>query len=68
LVRLGMANAIGAGIWLTAPYGKSPHRGQMRQRNCSNARSGTALHAFYRHAPRRQGMTVSGIAACCGAD
>src|SRR6202171_4349256 len=45
LVRLGMANAIGAGIWLTAPYGKSPHRGQMRQRTCSNARSGTALHA-----------------------
>jgi hypothetical protein len=37
LARLGMANAIGAGIWLTAPYGKSPHRGQMRQRDCSNA-------------------------------
>src|SRR3981189_511949 len=38
LMRLGMANAIGAGIWLTPPYGKSRRRGQMRQRNCSNAR------------------------------
>src|ERR1700716_3935049 len=38
LVRLGMANAIDAGIWLTAPYGKSLHRGQLRQRDCSNAR------------------------------
>src|ERR1035437_6585881 len=38
LVRLGMANAIDAGIWLTPPYDKSLHRGQMRQRDCSNAR------------------------------
>jgi hypothetical protein len=37
-----MANAIDAGIWLTAPYGKSLHGGQMRQRDCSNARPGTA--------------------------
>jgi hypothetical protein len=37
LARLGMANAIDAGIGLTPPYGKSPCRGQMRQRDCSNA-------------------------------
>jgi hypothetical protein len=30
LARLGMANAIDAGIWLTAPYGKSRRPGQMR--------------------------------------
>jgi hypothetical protein len=29
LARLGMANAIDAGIGLTPPYGKSPQRGQM---------------------------------------
>src|SRR5229473_5596913 len=46
LVRLGMANAIDAGIWLTAPYGKSLHRGQLRQRDCSNARPGAASHAL----------------------
>jgi hypothetical protein len=32
-----MANAIDAGRRLTPPYGKSRHRGQMRQRDCSNA-------------------------------
>jgi hypothetical protein len=46
LMRLGMANAIGAGIWLTPPYGKSRRRGQMRQRDCSNARPGTELDVF----------------------
>src|SRR5712691_1091597 len=46
LMRLGMANAIGTGIWLTPPYGKSRRRGQMRQRNCSNARPGTGLDGF----------------------
>src|SRR6476620_9324527 len=30
LARLGMANAIDAGIRLTLPYGKSRHGGQMR--------------------------------------
>jgi hypothetical protein len=33
-----MANAIDAGIWLTAPYDKSLHGRQMRQYDCSNAR------------------------------
>jgi hypothetical protein len=36
-VRLGMAQAIDARIWLTPPYGKSAGRGQMRCRDCSNA-------------------------------
>jgi hypothetical protein len=37
-VRLGTADAIDAGIRDTPPYGKSASQGQMRQRNCSNAR------------------------------
>src|SRR5229473_4076575 len=37
LARLGRANAVDAGIWLTPPYGKSLHGGQLRQRDCSNA-------------------------------
>jgi hypothetical protein len=36
-VRLGIAAAAGAGIRLTPPYGKSAHKGQMRQRDRSNA-------------------------------
>src|ERR1700690_2501102 len=35
LVRLGMADAIDAGIRLTPPYGKSACRGQMRQRDAA---------------------------------
>ena len=35
LARLGMADAIDAGIRLTSPYGKSPHSGQMRQRTAA---------------------------------
>jgi hypothetical protein len=44
-VRLGTADAIDAGIRDTPPYGKSASQGQMRQRNCSNARpmAGSAL-------------------------
>src|SRR6478609_11963037 len=38
LARLGMANAIDAGIRLTLPYGKSRHGGQMR-------RAHAAMHA-----------------------
>src|SRR5258708_6134002 len=43
LARLGMANAVDAGIWLTPPYDKSLHGGQMRQRDCSNARPGAVF-------------------------
>src|SRR5713226_350934 len=39
LARLGMANAIDAGIRFTLPYGKSPHRGQMHHAHA-------AMHAF----------------------
>src|SRR5260370_30212831 len=35
LARLGMADAIDAGIRLTPPYGKSSHSGQMRQRTAA---------------------------------
>src|SRR4030081_1446916 len=35
LVRLGMADAIDAGMRLTPPYGKSGSRGQMRQRTAA---------------------------------
>src|SRR5260370_17511882 len=41
LVRLGIANAIDEGITLTLPYGKSLPRGQIGQRDCSNAGPGT---------------------------
>src|SRR5437899_8323179 len=54
LARLGMATASDAGIWLTAPYGKSLHRGQMRQRDCSNACPCTPTPS--RHAPRMRGI------------
>src|ERR1700738_394980 len=56
LMRLGMANAVDAGIWLTAPYGKSLHGGQMRQRDCSNA---CPSAASCRHAPRMRGIQYS---------
>ena len=39
LARLGMANAIDAGIRLTPPYGKSARAGTNASRDCSNARA-----------------------------
>src|SRR3981081_1533221 len=45
LARLGMAEAIDAGMRLTPPYGKSRQRGQMRPRDRSNARPGMPLMA-----------------------
>src|SRR6202030_2675854 len=50
LARLEMANAVDAGIWLTAPYGKSPHKGQMHHAHA-------AMHGWlrapvsFRHVP-----------------
>jgi hypothetical protein len=41
-----MANAIDAGIWLTPPYGKSLHRGQLRQRDAAMRDPLRRLHAF----------------------
>ena len=38
LARSAMAEDIEAGIRLTPPYGKSAREGQMRSRDCSNAR------------------------------
>src|SRR5712691_1753167 len=58
LARLGMANAIDARIWLTAPYGKSLQGGQMRQRDCSNARR-VRLSTLCRHAPQMRGNQYS---------
>src|ERR1700687_2570751 len=65
LMRLGMANAIDAGIRLTPPYGKSPQKRQMRQRDCSNARALHALAVMPREGgasciPTRQGSITGG--------
>src|SRR5258705_7190843 len=52
LARLGIANAIDAGIRLTPPYGKSPHRRQMRPRTAA-MRIGSFLSSPTRGQGRR---------------